>query len=246
MPSPHRVREGASVIPEGMVLILCPLLHNHRRKPHPVAWREALPTGLTLLSFPVPGVPVTPTVVPSAVPSAQRALRRSPSFRDHHLRILSCWLTCHPLREALPSPRRAAVLSQVPMAPPHTVVICLGPSPPTGPRSILSIRLPRGARPLNTPRHVRDSGQRGSANEHPGWGLQRAGGLEEVRGFMSFVGSFAHSSISSFVSLPTHTCLSTWLSLSQVAPWLLSQLSGAPSTVSKKQTHYSPASDDTL
>lgn len=46
VPRPHRVREG-------MILILC-LLHNRRRKPHPLAWREALPTGLTLLSFPGP------------------------------------------------------------------------------------------------------------------------------------------------------------------------------------------------
>lgn len=73
-----------------------------------------------------------------------------------------------------PVPRQsAAVLAQVPVMP-QAVVICLGPSPPTGLRRstrehILSVRLPRGGTPHSTPRHLRDSGEVGLLMRGPVW-----------------------------------------------------------------------------
>lgn len=55
-----------------------------------------------------------------------------------------------------------------------------------------------GGKPLNTPRHLGDSRQSGSANEHPRLGPQKGwvpGREQEER---SFTGSFVYTSISSF------------------------------------------------
>lgn len=148
------------------------------------------------------------------VPSAQYALRQSPAFPDQLLPILPPWLTCHVTSLARPSlvPECCCTLP----GSHDTFLHCcylFGPSPPTGPRSsmrdcVLSIWLPGVGKPLIIPRHLSDSQQRGSANEHPGWVLRRVGGHEESRRKLPFIGS-----VSSFIPY-RHTPVCPCLALS--------------------------------
>lgn len=90
----------------------------------------------------------------------------------------------------------AALLSRVPVTLPHTVVICLGPSPRTGPRNtardrICSLWLHEGDQPVDTPRPTRTLSTVGLLPSAPGWeprapnpglGLRIVGGPKGSRG----------------------------------------------------------------
>lgn len=97
------------------------------------------------------------------------------------------------------------------MTPPHAVVICLGPSPLTGPSSavrddILSVWLPGGGKPQNTPRHHRDSEQSGSLTSAPGQRLgarKRTGAEEDVHWVIC---SCFHACIHSFLASTSLCC----------------------------------------
>lgn len=95
---------------------------------------------------------------------------------------LACMLLRRPpghLGEALPSPQSAAVLPQVPMTPPHTVVVCvhLPPLDPEAPRGTVSRLPPWRRQTSDKPRCPRVPGRSGSAHERhrlrpqKGWGL---------------------------------------------------------------------------
>lgn len=94
-------------------------------------------------------------------------------FLTNSCSSFASWHRCPLLARPTLAPRwRTATLSPVAVMLPRTVVICLGPSPPTGPSSsmrdcISSAWLPGGGKPLNTPRYLSDSGQSRPANKCP-------------------------------------------------------------------------------
>lgn len=154
--------------PAEMVLTLCSApLEPWEKACTPEPSRGPFPQAAPL---PCPSPPPPDPVVPSA--------QRAPAFPHQLLGMLLRRPPGH-LGEALPSPQSAAVLLQVPMTPPHTVVVCvhLPPLDPEAPRGTVSCLPPWRRQTSDKPRCPRVPGRSGSAHERhrlrpqKGWGL---------------------------------------------------------------------------